>query len=181
MESNNEYIISEEEFKTLDIDNISEILLKDGTTLKFNQNTNKNFNICTCNKGKNMISNYTSRNSNSLIKEKNKFNTFTNKKEFYVVPVPDVQPKLIAIKLPDYQEQKEIKYNIKTFTFESEPKKYKYKPYKPPRRKFLSRTKYPGIKYLNKSMCTCTSTCTNFNKNKKCICRQYCTCGKIKK
>lgn len=41
MESNNEYLISEEEFKTLDIDNISEILLKDGTTLKFNQNTNK--------------------------------------------------------------------------------------------------------------------------------------------
>ena len=176
MESNNEYLISEEEFKTLDIDNISEILLKDGTTLKFNQNTNKNFDICTCNK-----TNYTSRNSNSLIKEKNKFNTFSNKREFYVAPVPNALPKLIAIKLPEYQEQKEIKYNIKTFTFESEPKKYKYKPYKPPRRKHSSRIKYSGYKYLNQNMCACTCTCASLNKNKKCVCGQYCICGKIRK
>lgn len=34
METHNEYLITEEEFKTLDTDNISEILLKDGTTSK---------------------------------------------------------------------------------------------------------------------------------------------------
>ena len=101
METNNEYLITEEEFKTLDTDNISEIVLNDGTILKFNKNTNTNKNICTCNKNKTI-----SRNSNSSIKEKNKFSTFTNKKEFYVMPIPNAQPKLIAMKLPEYQEQK---------------------------------------------------------------------------
>ena len=165
METNNAYLITEEDFKTLDIDNISEILLKDGTTLTFNKNVNKNIKICTCNKNKNI-----SRNNNSAIKEKNKFSTFTNKKEFYVIPVPNAQPKLIRMKLPEYKEQKEIKYNIKTFTFESEPKKYTYKPYKPPKRKHVSRIKYQGYSYI--FSCTCTSP----NKNK-----QYCTCGKIRK
>ena len=41
METDNEYLITEEEFKTLDTDNIFEILLNDGTKLKFNKNTNK--------------------------------------------------------------------------------------------------------------------------------------------
>ena len=164
METNNEYLITEEEFKTLDTDNISEIVLNDGTILKFNKNTNKNKYICICKKNKTI-----SRNSNTSIKEKNKFSTFSNKKEFYVMPIPNAQPKLIAIKLPEYHEQKEIKYNIKTFTFESEPKKYKYKPYKLPKRKHISRTKYTGYKNLNK--CTC------FNKNTGFIC----TCGKFKK
>ena len=162
METNNEYLITEEEFKTLDIDNISEIVLNDGTILKFNKNTNKNKNICTCNKN-----NTISRNSNSSIKEKNTFSIFTNKKEFYVMPIPNAQPKLIAMKLPEYQEQKEIKYNIKTFTFESEPKKYKYKAYKPPNRKHMSRINNQGYPYI----CICTCSCPNKN-------RLYCTCKK---
>ena len=162
METNNEYLITEEEFKTLDTDNISEIVLNNGTILKFNKNTNKTKNICTCKKNKTI-----SKNSNSSIKEKNKFSTFTNKKEFYVMPIPNAKPKLIAIKLPEYQEQKEIKYNIKTFTFESEPKKYKYKPYKPPKRKHTSRINNQGCPYI----CTCTCTCSDKN-------RLYCTCRK---
>ena len=161
METNNEYLITEEEFKTLDTDNISEIVLNDGTILKFNKNTNKNKTICTCNKNKTI-----SRNSNSSIKEKNTFSIFTNKKEFYVMPIPNAQPKLIAIKLPEYHEQKEIKYNIKTFTFESEPKKYKYKPYKPPKRKHTSRINNQGCPYI------CTCTCTNKNRL-CCTCRKY--------
>ena len=160
METDNEYLITEEEFKTLDTDIIFEILLNDGTKLKFNKNTNKS--ICTCNKYKNI-----SRNSNSSLKEKNKFSSFTNKKEFYVIPIPNAKPKLIAMKLPEYQEQKEIKYNIKTFTFEPQPKKYKYKPYKPPKRKNTSKIIYQGSPY----MCTCTCTCPNKN-------RLYCTCRK---
>ena len=168
METNNEYLITEEEFKTLDTDNISEIVLNNGTILKFN----KNKNICTCKKNKTI-----SKHSNSSIKEKNKFSTFTNKKEFYVMPIPNAKPKLIAIKLPEYQEQKEIKYNIKTFTFESEPKKYKYKPYKPPKRKHTSRINNQGCPYIctctSTSTCTCTCNCTCPDKN-----RLYCTCRK---
>ena len=56
------------------------------------------------------------------------------------------------MKLPEYQEQKEIKYNIKTFTFEPQPKQYKYKPYKPPKRKNTSRIIYQGSPYMCKNI-----------------------------
>ena len=109
METDNEYLITEEEFKTLDTDNIFEILLNDGTKLKFNKNTNKS--ICTCNKYKNIT-----RNSNSSLKEKNKFSSFTNKKEFYVIPIPNAKPKLILniiLKLSHLNlSQKNISINL---------------------------------------------------------------------
>ena len=173
MNSDRVYSITKEDFKTLDTEDISEIVLKNGTILKFKPNsTTSNVKTCTCYKTRNMASNMNYKDNKSYNKyvsftQKNKYNNNLN--GFYVTPIPNREPKLIAIKLPHYEEPKKIKYNIKTFTFESEPKKYKYKPYKLPKRKHVSRTKYTGYKNLNK--CTC------FNKNNGFIC----TCGKFKK
>ena len=155
MESRNGYIITKEQFKTLDTDNISGILLKNGTVLKFSSNDNisPNLKTCTChNKTKQIF---------------NKYKNYTNK-EFYVTPVKNVAPKLLTIKIPNYKEQKDIKYNIKTFTFEASPKKYKYKPYKTPKRRHTSRIKYSGYKYYGNQI------------DQDCICKQYCTCGRYK-
>jgi hypothetical protein len=165
MKSRNEHIITEDEFKTLDTESISQILLKNGKVLKLKSNNemnsnNNNLKTCTCHK-KNKIRNFIIKNIN--------YN-----KEFYVTPVPNVKPKLLAIKIPLYEEQKKIRYDIKTFTFEVSPKKYKYKPYKSPQRRHISIIKSNGFKYNN------TSFCSQCNKNKECICMQYCTCKKFK-
>lgn len=163
MKSRNEHIITEDEFKTLDTESISQILLKNGNVLKFKTNNEMNFSnlkTCTCHK-KNKIKNF--------IINSNNYN-----KEFYVIPVPNVKPKLLAIKIPLNEEQKKIRYDIKTFTFEVSPKRYKYKPYKSPQRRHTSIIRSNGFKYNN------TSFCSQNNKNKECICMQYCTCKKFK-
>ena len=162
MESRNENIITKEQFKTLDVNNISRIILKNGGILKLNSNNSINTNlnsICTCR-----------RNNNRKINPR--FNTYNNNKNFYVIPVPNIQPKILAIKIPNYEKPKIIKNSIKTFTFESPPRKYKYKPYKTPIRRHKSKIKYTGYKYINPN---------DINDDyKECICKQYCTCGKFK-
>ena len=166
MKSRNEHIITKEEFKTLNTDNISKILLKNGKVLTFNSKNGINANnlkACTCHKK--------NTNKNIIIK-----NNIYNK-EFYVTPVPDAKPKLLAIKIPLYEDQKDIRYDIKTFTFESSPKKYKYKPYKSPNRRYSSIINNNGFKYNDISN---KSFCYQRNNNKECICMQYCTCKKIK-
>jgi len=181
MKDSIEYSITEEDLKTLDTDNIEKIVLKDGTILKFNSNTSTpHLHTCTCNKNKNTIS---SNSSSNAYKKENKYISLTersnydnNKNGFYVTPVPNLKPKIIAIKVPEYEEQKEIKYNIKTFTFESEPKKYKYKPYKSPNRKFSSRMNYMGCNCFNQDKFV-----INYNNINQCTCRKYCTCRKNKR
>ena len=183
MKDSIEYSITEEDLKTLDTENIDQIILKNGTILKFNSNQIPPYlNTCTCYKNKNTLIDNSSMNNNELnnenkfisLTDKNNFNS--NKNCFYVTPVPNTQPKLIAIKIPESEKQKEINYNIKTFTFESEPKKYKYKPYKIPKRKFSSRINYMGYNYFNQNNST-----INYNNINQCICRKYCTCGKNKR
>ena len=170
----NDHIITKEEFKTLNTENISQIILKNGEVLKFNNDNNNNnlislnttnLKACTCHK----------KNSNRNIIRRYKIN---NNKEVYVTPIPNASSKLLAIKVPYCQEQKDIKYIIKTFTFETSPRKYKYKPYKTPKRRHTSRNKSTGYKYINNKQCTCNQ---RNNKNKQCICMQYCTCRKLKK
>ena len=176
MEMGNDNIITKEEYKNLNTENISRIILKNGKVLKFNSNNDNNnlisLNACTCN--------------NKKIIERN-FNNINKNKGFYVTTIPNAKTKLLAIKVPYYQEQKEIKY-IKTFTFESSTKKYKYKPYKTPKRKHGSRIKYNnGYKYINninnninQYQYNCNNQRNNKSKNKQCICMQYCTCRKSK-
>ena len=181
MKDSIEYSITEEDLKTLDTDNIEQIILKNGTILKFNSNTSTpHLNTCTSHKNKNTIS---SNSSGKSYKKEKKFISLTertnyddNKKGFYVTPIPNLKPKIIAIKVPEYEEQKEINYNIKTFTFESEPKKYTYKPYKPPRRKFSSRINYNGCNCFNQD-----NYFINYNNINQCTCRKYCTCKKNKR
>ena len=82
MKSRNEHIITKEEFKTLNTDNISKILLKNGKVLTFKSKNGINANnlkTCTCHKK--------NTNKNIIIK-----NNIYNK-EFYVTPVPDAKPK----------------------------------------------------------------------------------------
>ena len=53
MKSRNEHIITEDEFKTLDTESISQILLKNGNVLKFktnNEMNSSNLKTCTCQK-----------------------------------------------------------------------------------------------------------------------------------
>ena len=68
MKSRNEHIITEDEFKTLDTESISQILLKNGKVLKLKSNNemnsnNNNLKTCTCHK-KSKIRNFIIKNNN---------------------------------------------------------------------------------------------------------------------
>ena len=57
---------------------------------------------------------------------------------FYVTPIFNIPKRYITIKVPENQiiEEPNGDYHIENITFQISPKKYSYKPYKQPNRKF---------------------------------------------
>ena len=97
---------------------------------------------------KNMGNSYNSANNYDNAKLR-KFNSYSAKVKyktqnnngsdgFYVTPILNIPKRIIAIKVPQNQIKEELydEYHIENVTFQITPKKYIYKPYKQPRRKF---------------------------------------------
>ena len=143
MDSQNLYWMFSEEYKDIDLNQVSKIFLKNGTILELNNNPNnfqpetKNDNI-----NVNYNNNYVySDNQTSEISNEDNFNRKIiinrNEEVIYSKPVENEQKVLIPIKENNNNfVEKENESNVQNFAFESVPqKKYNYKPYKQPKRK----------------------------------------------
>ena len=164
METNytqNNFTISVDEYPNIDTQKIYRIILKDGNILEINNNlNNEKYEIESLNKNS-VFSN--SSFSHSDMAKVRKFNSYSEKiqnnsnesRGFYVSPIPNKPKKLIQVKVPDYETNLTQKNNhhIQSFTFKSSPRKYNYKPYKPPKRKhnlIIVNSKYTqGQNYTN--------------------------------
>ena len=150
MENQNSYSIYANEYPNFDTTKISTILLKDGTILKINNQIpinsygNKSFNrnisdsSLPVNNPNNLAKVRKFNSFSSNIKYKANFNRTNENNGFYVTPIINANRKLIAIKVP--QTEQNIDYDlskrkIENITFQVSPKKYAYKPYKLPKRK----------------------------------------------
>ena len=176
MKSQNRYLINANEYDNIDSKKISSILLKDGTVLQLNNkispnkyiNRQLNRNISDSNLPVNNANNLAKmRKFNSFsanINYKSRFNTQNQNNGFYVIPIINGNSKFIAMKVPDndqYIDLTKIPRPVENLTFQVIPKKYNYKPYKPPKRKHnlvITNTKQNYNYYCSKS---------NFVKNKK--------------
>ena len=143
MDSQNLYWMFSEEYKDIDLNQVSKIFLKNGTILELNNNPN-NFQPENKNDSINVIynNNYVySDNQTSEISNEDNFNrkiiTNRNDEVIYSKPVENEQKVLIPGKENNNNfVEKENESNVQNFAFESVPqKKYNYKPYKQPRRK----------------------------------------------
>ena len=150
MKSQYPYSVVANRFQNLDTDKISTILLKDGTMLQLNNNCqtnsygNKSFN-------RNISDSSLPVNNRFNLSKVRKFNSFSSNMKykaqfnnkninngFYVTPIVNASRKFVAIKVPDIPQN--IDFNadnrrVENITFQVSPKKYAYKPYKPPKRK----------------------------------------------
>ena len=150
MEPQNPYLINANEYPNIDTAKISKILLKDGTVLQMNKNYPTNIYGNRSHNRNVSDSSIPVNNLNHLAKVK-KFNSFSsnikyksnfnNKNQingFYVTPIINGNRKLIAIKVPEINPDIELSkdnYHVENYSFKVSPKKYNYKPYKPPKRK----------------------------------------------
>ena len=143
MDSQNIYWMFSEEYKDIDLNQVSKIILKNGTILELNNNPN---NFQPENKNDSVNTNYnniyeSSDNQTSEINNEDNFNrkiiTNRNDEVIYSKPVENEQKVLIPAKENNNNiVEKENESNVQNFAFESVPqKKYNYKPYKQPRRK----------------------------------------------
>ena len=150
MEKQNSYSIYADEYSNFDTTKISTILLKDGTILKINNqipinsygkrsfNRNISDSSLPVNNPNNLAKVRKFNSFSSNIKYNSNFNQNNQNNGFYVTPIINANRKLIAIKVPetdqnmDYDVSKRLVENI---TFQVSPKKYTYKPYKLPKRK----------------------------------------------
>ena len=143
MDSQNLYWMFSEEYKDIDLNQVSKIFLKNGTILELSNNQNnfqpetKNDNI-----NVNYNNNYVySDNQTSEISNEDNFNRKIiinrNEEVIYSKPIENEQKVLIPVKENNNNfVEKENESNVQNFAFESVPqKKYNYKPYKQPRRK----------------------------------------------
>ena len=163
METNynqNNFTITADEYPNIDTQKISRIILKDGNILEINNSLNKeNYEVDSLNKNS-VFSN--SSFSNSDMAKIRKFNSYSEKiknnnnesRGFYVSPIPNIPKKLIKVRIPDYEINLTQKNNhqVQSFTFKSSPRKYYYKPYKPPKRKHnlsIVNSKYTQDPYTN--------------------------------
>ena len=132
-----------EEYKDIDLNQVSKIILKNGTILELNNNPN---NFQPENKNDSVNTNYnniyeSSDNQTSEINNEDNFNrkiiTNRNYEVIYSKPVENEQKVLIPAKENNNNiVEKENESHVQNFAFESVPqKKYNYKPYKQPRRK----------------------------------------------
>ena len=143
MDSQNLYWMFSEEYKDIDLNQVSKIFLKNGTILELSNNPN-NFQPDTKNDNINVNynNNYVySDNQTSEISNEDNFNRKIiinrNEEVIYSKPVENEQKVLIPVKENNNNfVEKENESNVQNFAFESVPqKKYNYKPYKQPRRK----------------------------------------------
>ena len=143
MDSQNLYWMFSEEYKDIDLNQVSKIFLKNGTILELSNNQN-NFQPDTKNDNINVNynNNYVySDNQTSEISNEDNFNRKIiinrNEEVIYSKPVENEQKVLIPIKENNNNfVEKENESNVQNFAFESVPqKKYNYKPYKQPKRK----------------------------------------------
>ena len=143
MDSQNLYWMFSEEYKDIDLNQVSKIFLKNGTILELNNNEN---NFQPENKNDSISANYNnnyvySDNQTSEISNECNFNrkiiTNRNDEVIYSQPVENEQKVLIPAKENNNNiVEKENEAFIQNFAFESVPqKKYNYKPYKQPKRK----------------------------------------------
>ena len=143
MDSQNLYWMFSEEYKDIDLKQVSKIFLKNGTILELNNNPN---NFQPENKNDSINTNYNniyvySDNQASETYNEDNFNrkiiTNRNDEVIYSKPVENEQKVLIPAKENNNNiVEKENESNVQNFAFESVPqKKYNYKPYKQPRRK----------------------------------------------
>ena len=171
------YIITRDQFKNINPHRISTILLKDGTTLivnnndinndiqyeyenddnLFNNNSNNKFNNCYSddNNGSNKIKKYNS--FSAKVKMKDQENHL--KGRFYIKPIPYAHKRIITLKSPENFVSPN-KYHVENFTFRSSPKRYNYKPYKQPKRKYVSKP----TSHIKKNSCTCCCKCSSCKK-----------------
>ena len=147
MEPQQSYSIYANKYQNIDTTTISTILLKDGTLLQINNKISPN-NYRDKSHNRNTSDSSLPVNNLSKVKKFNSFSAntkykakFSNQNKnngFYVTPIINGNKKLIAIKIPDNSQNKEFKKenrHIENITFKVSPKKYIYKPYKPPKRK----------------------------------------------
>ena len=148
MDNSNQYIgINSEKYQYLNPKTISKVILNDGTTYYLNENTNPMNQMGNCQNSHmynyNTSVNQINKNEMAKIKKFNSFKTYKNNinkdfTTFYVTPINNIPKRLLKIKIPqkdlNNQEDK-TEYHVQNFTFKASPKKYSYKPYKPPKRK----------------------------------------------
>ena len=150
MEKQNSYSIYANEYPNFDTTKISTILLKDGTVLKINNQNpiniyaKKSFNrnisdsSLPVNNPNNLAKVRKFNSFSSNIKYKSNFSRNNQNNGFYVTPIINANKKLIAIKVPETEQNMDYdlsKRYVENITFQVSPKKYTYKPYKPPKRK----------------------------------------------
>ena len=150
MKSKKPYSITVNQYQNLDTNKISTILLKDGTMLQINNNFssnsygNKSFNrnisdsSLPVNNDFNLTKVRKFNSFSSNMKYKAQFNNKNLNNGFYVTPIINASRKYVAIKVSDIPQN--IDFNtdnrhVENISFKVSPKKYAYKPYKPPKRK----------------------------------------------
>ena len=135
-----------EEYKDIDINQVSKIFLKNGTVLELINNPNNfqsenNNDYMNINYNNNYI--YSDNQTSEISNEENlnkKIIPNRNDELIYSNPIDNEQKILIPVKEENNnfvsQENEGKEGNVQNFAFESVPqKKYNYKPYKQPRRK----------------------------------------------
>lgn len=163
MEDQNTYFISCDEYLKIDTQKISRIIMKNGDILEVNNTINQenNYEINSLSRNTpysyNSLNSYNSYNSinNKDISKVKKFNSYSAKVRyntrtpesfhgFYVTPVLNSPKKMVKIQVPEYEIDfsQKTSYPVQNFVFKSSPKKYNYKPYKPPKRKHNLKTVY---------------------------------------
>ena len=151
MEPHNSYSIEANEYPNIDARKISTILLKDGTVFKINNNFSTNLygkkhlnrnisdSFLPVNNSYNSAKVRKFNSFSSNIQYKSKFNNPNQNNGFFVTPIINGNTRLIAIKVPDNNQNialtKDNNYHVENLSFKVSPKKYIYKPYKPPKRK----------------------------------------------
>ena len=150
MEKQNPHSITANEYPNIDTTKISSILLKDGTVLQINNpipinaygkrsfNRNISDSSLPVNNQNNLAKVRKFNSFSSNIKYKSNFIKNNQNNGFYVTPIMNANRKLIAIKMPENEQNMNYdigKRYVENISFQVSPKKYAYKPYKPPRRK----------------------------------------------
>ena len=150
--------IPSNEYKNIDTQKISKIFLKNGSIFEINDNMNQENNYENEYLIKNTPLSSRSCSSNNDLAKIRKFNSYstnikgdTNEfKGFYVIPISNTSRKMISIKMPDYGSVNYDNHHVNTFSFRASPKKYSYKPYKPPKRKCIMKTGPSPVKQTSK-------------------------------
>ena len=152
------FSISCDEYKNIDTQKISKIFLKNGDIFEIKNNM-KQENYYE-NEYLNTNAPISSRSCSSIndLAKLRKFNSYSINvkgsnnefKGFYVIPISDNSKRMISIKVPDYDSVNYDNHHVDSFSFRASPKKYSYKPYKPPKRKSILKTDTSPVKQTSK-------------------------------